>query len=95
MLPATLAAAAMAIALIVESSHASTTMDLVLGAPWQNVITADPPRAAVAVPFVAELAIVADTTLSIVLKLMAPVAPTPIAVALPLIPTATAMPKDE
>ena len=45
-------------------------------------------------PFVAELAIVADTTLLIVLKLIAPVAPTPIAVALPLIATATAMPKD-
>ena len=44
-------------------------------------------------PFVAELAIVADTTLSIVLKLIAPVAPTPIAVALPLMATATAMPK--
>src|SRR5215210_4497635 len=92
-LPAMLAEAATAIALIDESSQAATTIDLTIGAPWHTLIALDPPAETVAVPFGAVLAIVASTRLSISLKLNAPVAPTPIAVALPLIATATAMPK--
>ena len=73
-----LAEAAIAIALIAESSLAVTEIG--------------PPARRSTVPPVA-FAIVASTTLVISLKLIAPVAPTLIAEALGLIATATAMPK--